>query len=76
MKYLYTYGLSGVVDAPSEEHARMQLLMGISLSSRVAALGPDIVIRVEKIEEKEAETNGAQPKRRQKSAAKPQLFEH
>ena len=57
MKYLFTYGLSGVVDAPSEEHARMQLLMGISLSSRVAALGPDIVIRVEKIEEE----NGAKP---------------
>lgn len=58
MKYLYTYGLSGVVEAPSEEHARMQLLMGISLSSRVAALGPDIIIRVEKVEE-EAGTNGA-----------------
>ena len=69
MKYLFTYGLSGVVEAPSEEHARMQLLMGISLSSRVAALGPDIVIRVEEIEEEEkAKTNGAQPKRRRKSA--------
>ncbi len=51
MKYRFAYALTGVIEGPSEEHARLQLLMAVSFNSRLAATGPEIAIRIEKVED-------------------------
>jgi len=60
MQYRFAYALTGIIEAPNEEHARLQLLMGISLSSHIAALGPDIALRIEPLPES-ISRNGAEP---------------
>lgn len=77
MKYTYAYALTGVLEAPDEETARLRVLMGISLTSFIAATGPDIAIQVAEHtpEEESEEENGSKPKRRRRPSP-PRLMEH
>ena len=60
MKYRYAVAVTGIIEAPSEEHAQLQVLMGVSINSRLAIDGPDVAVQVER--EAKAVSNNGDPR--------------
>lgn len=56
MRYQFAFVVTGQVEAPSEEHARQQVLMGASLSARLAASPAlEIAVTIAPVEEQTAD---------------------
>ena len=50
MEYRYAIAVTGIIEAPSEEHARLQAMMGINISARLLTGKPDVAIRCEPVQ--------------------------
>jgi hypothetical protein len=59
MIYHYVTVITGQVEAPSEEHARMQALMGVSLTGRLLSSPHEVGVKVAPIEEPPSEPKPA-----------------
>ena len=59
--YRYVIAVTGQVEAPSEEHARLQLLMGVSFTGRLLQAEHNIAIEVRPIEAVQQPSNGPRP---------------
>jgi hypothetical protein len=52
MTYNYVVVITGQIEAPNEEHARVQALMGVSLTGRLLASPHEVGVKVGAVEEK------------------------
>ena len=62
-QYSYVFVVTGKLEAPSEEHARQQILMGLSLSGRLLQSKFDLALEL-KLPQPQPEVgpNGQQPR--------------